>query len=223
MGTFIELTAADGHRFAAWESRPAGKPRGGLVIAPEIFGINGHIRSVADGYAADGYLVVAPALFDRLQRNYETGYAPADIQAGVALMQKIRMEDALKDVAAAVAHAASAGRVAIVGYCWGGTVAWVAAARTAGLACAVPYYGGSMPSYATEVPACPVLCHFGEEDKSPTPQQARALLAAHPEVAAHFYQGAGHGFNCDQRASYNPQAAQLARTRTLAFLTQHVG
>ena len=222
MGAFIELTAADGRRFAAWESRPAGKARGGLVVAPEIFGINGHIRSVADGYAAEGYLVVAPALFDRVQRNYETGYAPADIQAGVALMQKVRMDDALKDVAAAAAHAASAGRVAIVGYCWGGTVAWVAAARTAGLACAVPYYGGSMPSYAAEVPACPVLCHFGEEDKSPTPQQARALLAAHPEVVAHFYEGAGHGFNCDQRPSYNPQAAQLARARTLAFLTQNM-
>lgn len=222
MGSFIELTAADGHRFAAWQAAPAGKARGALVVAPEIFGVNGHIRSVADGFAADGYLTIAPALFDRVQRDYETGYAPDEIQAGVAIMQKLDFADALKDVAAAIAHAQSAGRVAIVGYCWGGTVAWLAAARLAGLACAVPYYGGGMPNHAGESPKCPVLCHFGEKDKSPSPEQARALLARHPDVQAHFYD-AGHGFNCDQRGSYDAGASGLARSRTLAFLAQHVG
>ena len=222
MGEFIELTAADGHRFAAYRANPSGKPRGALVVAPEIFGINSHIRSVADGYAADGYLAIAPALFDRVQRDYETGYEPDDIQAGIAIKQKIDFGDVLKDIAAAIAHAESAGRVAVVGYCWGGSVAWLAATRLAGLACAVPYYGGDMPKYAEETPRCPVLCHFGERDKSPTPAQARALLAAHPEVAAHFYD-AGHGFNCDQRGSYDAEASQLARRRTLAFLEQHVG
>jgi len=221
MGEFIELTAADGHRFAAYRSSPAGKPRGALVVAPEIFGVNSHIRSVADAYAADGYLAIAPALFDRVQRDYETGYAPEDIQAGIAIKQKLDFDDVLKDIAAAIAHAQSAGRVAIVGYCWGGSVAWLAAARLAGLACAVPYYGGDMAKFAGEAPRCPVLCHFGEQDKTPSPAQARALLAAHPEVAAHFYD-AGHGFNCDQRGSYNAEAAQLARSRTLAFLARHV-
>jgi len=221
MGEFIELTAADGHRFAAYRSSPAGTPRGALVVAPEIFGVNSHIRSVADAYAADGYLAIAPALFDRVQRDYETGYAPEDIQAGIAIKQKLDFDDVLKDIAAAIAHAQSAGRVAIVGYCWGGSVAWLAAARLAGLACAVPYYGGDMAKFAGETPRCPVLCHFGEQDKTPSPAQARALLAAHPEVAAHFYD-AGHGFNCDQRGSYNAEASQLARSRTLAFLARHV-
>ncbi|RPH65295.1 MAG: dienelactone hydrolase family protein [Burkholderiales bacterium] len=222
MGNLIELTAADGHRFAAYQAMPAGTARGALVIAPEIFGINSHIRSVADGYAADGYLAIAPALFDRVQRDYETGYAPDEIQASIAIMQKTDVGDALKDVAAAIAHARSAGRVAVVGYCWGGTVAWLAAARLDGLACVVPYYGGGMANYAGESPKCPVLCHFGEQDKSPSPSQARALLAAHPKVEAHFYD-AGHGFNCDQRGSYNAEAAKLARTRTLAFLARHAG
>lgn len=222
MAAAIRLNASDGHELSAWLARPASTPRGGLVILQEIFGVNGHIRRVTESFAAHGYLAIAPALFDRVQRNHETGYAPDEIQAGVAIMQRIDFDAALKDVAAAIAHGASAGRVAIVGYCWGGTVAWLAAARLAGLAAAVPYYGGDMPNHADESPQCPVLCHFGERDKSPSPAQARALLARHPEVAAHFYD-AGHGFNCDQRPSYDAAASGLARTRTLAFLAQHVG
>ncbi|MCL4183400.1 MAG: dienelactone hydrolase family protein [Burkholderiaceae bacterium] len=222
MGEFIELSAADGHRFAAWVAAPAGKARGALVIAPEIFGVNGHIRSVADGYAADGYLAIAPALFDRVQRKYDTGYAPEEIQAGLAIKQKIDYDDALKDIAAAIAHGQPAGRVGIVGYCWGGTLAWLAAAHLAGLACAVPYYGGNMYDFIDATPKCPVMCHFGERDRSPSPEQARALLAAHPEVTGYFYD-AGHGFNCDRRASHDPAASKLARSRTLQFLAQHVG
>lgn len=218
----IELTAADGHRFAAYVATPEGKARGAIVIAPEIFGVNSHIRSVADGYAADGYLAIAPALFDRAQRGYDTGYSPDEIQAGIAIMQKVDMADAMKDVAACVAHAAQAGKVAIVGYCWGGTVAWVAAARVGGLACSIPYYGGGIPSFADEKPACPVMFHFGEQDKSPTPEQARKVAAANPSAIAHFYD-AGHGFNCDQRGSYDAAASKLARGRTLEFLGKHVG
>lgn len=218
----IELTAADGHRFAAYVATPEGKARGAIVIAPEIFGVNSHIRSVADGYAADGYLAIAPALFDRAQRGYDTGYSPDEIQAGIAVMQKVDMADAMKDVAACVAHAAQAGKVAIVGYCWGGTVAWVAAARVGGLACSIPYYGGGIPSFADEKPACPVMFHFGEQDKSPTPEQARKVAAANPSAIAHFYD-AGHGFNCDQRGSYDAAASKLARGRTLEFLGKHVG
>jgi carboxymethylenebutenolidase len=218
----IELTAADGHRFAAYVATPEGKARGAIVIAPEIFGVNSHIRSVADGYAADGYLAIAPALFDRAQRGYDTGYSPDEIQAGIAIMQKVDMADAMKDVAACVAHAAQAGKVAIVGYCWGGTVAWVAAARVGGLACSIPYYGGGIPSFADEKPACPVMFHFGEQDKSPTPEQARNVAAANPSAIAHFYD-AGHGFNCDQRGSYDAAASKLARGRTLEFLGKHVG
>lgn len=222
MGRFIELTAADGHRFAAYEAAPGGTPRGAVVIAPEIFGVNSHIRGVADGYAADGFLAVAPALFDRVRRDYDTGYSPADIQAGIALMQKVGMDQAMMDVSAAVEHARGAGKVAVIGYCWGGTVAWVAAARVPQLACAVPYYAGGIANFAAEQPKCPVMLHFGEQDKSPTPEQARAVAAAHPDAIAHFYP-AGHGFNCDQRASYDADSSALARRRTLEFLAEQVG
>ncbi|MGD9952027.1 MAG: dienelactone hydrolase family protein [Burkholderiales bacterium] len=223
MGSMIELQAADGHKLAAYRAEPAGKPRGGIVVIQEIFGVNKHIQSVADGYAADGYLVVAPAMFDRAQRGYDTGYSQPEIQAGIAIMQKLDWKQTMQDAAAAVEAAKAAGKVGIVGYCWGGTVSWVAAARLAGLACSVPYYGGGMPGFIGEKPRCPTLCHFGEQDQSPTLEQAKAIAKAHPEITAHYYAGAGHGFNCDHRPSYNAEASKLARERSLAFFRQHVG
>jgi carboxymethylenebutenolidase len=222
MGKMIELTAADGHKLAAYRADPAGKPRGALVVIQEIFGVNSHVKSVADGYAADGYLVIAPAMYDRVQRGYDTGYSQPEIQAGLAIMQKLDWKQTMMDVDAAVKEAKAAGNVGIVGYCWGGTVAWVAAARTAGLACSVPYYGGGIPNFADEGPNVPMMCNFGEQDQSPTPEQARAAVAKHPSIAANFY-AAGHGFNCDQRGSYNAEASKLARTRTLEFFRKHVG
>ena len=222
MASTVNLTAADGHQFSAYVAQPTGAPRGALIVVQEIFGVNSHIRSVADGYAADGYLAVAPALFDRVAPGYETGYTPDEIARSRELMAKVSIDDALKDVAACVEYAKSAGRVGIVGYCWGGTVAWLAAARVPGLACAVPYYGGQMGKYVGETPRCPVTGHFGEQDTMPAPDQIRALVDAHPSVTAHFYP-AGHGFNCDQRGSYDAAAAGLARSRTLAFLAEQVG
>jgi carboxymethylenebutenolidase len=223
MGRMIELTAADGHKLSAYCADPSGSPRGGLLVIQEIFGVNSHIKSVADAYAGDGYSVVAPAMFDRAQRGYETGYSQPEIEAGRAIMQKLDWAKTVLDVEAAVAEARKAGKVGIVGYCWGGTVTWVTAARVAGLACATPYYGGGMPNFIGEKPKCPTLCHFGEQDQSPTLEQAKAIAAAHPEITAHYYAGAGHGFNCDQRASYNAAASKLARERTLEFLRKHLG
>ena len=223
MGKMIELTAADGHKLAAYRADPAGKARGAVVVIQEIFGVNSHVKSVADGYAKDGYLAIAPAMFDRLQRGYDTGYSQPEIQAGIAMMQKLDWKNTFADVDAAVAEAKKAGKVGIVGYCWGGTVAWRAAANTAGLAASAPYYGGGMPNFKDEKPKVPTLCHFGELDQSPTPEQAKEILARHPEVEGHFYANAGHGFNCDQRGSYNAEAAKLARERTLAFFRKHLG
>ncbi|MFT3800658.1 MAG: dienelactone hydrolase family protein [Burkholderiaceae bacterium] len=222
MSQWIELTAADGHRFKAWEAKPSGTPRGALIVAPEIFGINSHIRAVADGYAADGYLTVAPALFDRARRDFETGYEQADIDAGIAVMQKLDNENALLDLQAVAEHLRPAGKLGIVGYCWGGTLAWLSAARLPGLSAAIAYYGGGIPGLIGLKPACPTICHFGERDTHPSLEQAKAVAAAHPEVVSHFY-AAGHGFNCDQRGSYDAEAARLARTRTLAHLAAHVG
>lgn len=222
MGSMIELTAADGHKLAAYVAAPAGKPRGGIVVIQEIFGVNSHIRAVADGYAADGYHVVAPAMFDRVQRGYDTGYNQDEIQAGIKIMNALDWGNTMLDAAAAIASAEAAGKVGIVGFCWGGTVAWVAAGRLKGLACAAPYYGGGMPGFIGEKPACPVMCNFGEKDQSPTIEQAKQIVAAHPSIAAHFYP-AGHGFNCDQRGSFDAPSAKLARERTLAFFRQHLG
>ena len=221
MGTMIDLKAADGHGFEAYLAEPAERPRGAVVVVQEIFGVNGHIRSVADDYAAEGFLAIAPALFDRVRRGYESGYTPLEIQAGVALMQKVSWDDALKDVSAAVEAVAHAGKVGVVGYCWGGAVTWLAAARIPGLAAAVPYYGGAIPSLNSEQPQCPTMLHFGEADASIPVDKARAVARSHPVVTAHFY-AAGHGFNCDQRGSYEPAAATLARERTLAFFREHV-
>jgi len=222
MGTTIRLTAADGHTLSAYRAEPADKPRGGLVVAMEIFGVNSHIRGVADGYAADGYLAIAPALFDRAQPGYETGYSEEEIQRGIALIPKLDLDKTMQDIAAAMHNIAAAGRIGIVGYCWGGTVAWNAAASLTGLACAVPYYGGGIPGLVGLQPRCPVMFHWGESDASIPPEKAKAVAAAHPAQTHHFY-AAGHGFNCDQRGSYHADSANLARKRTLEFLGQHVG
>lgn len=222
MGTTIQLAAADGHAFQAYLAEPSTRPRGGIVVVQEIFGVNSHIRSVTEGYAADGYLAIAPALFDRVRRGYESGYSQPEIQAGVELMQKISWDDAIRDVSAAVEAVKHAGETGIVGFCWGGAVAWLAAARVPGLAAAVPYYGGAIPALAGEKPRCPTMLHFGEKDASLPVAKAHAVAAAHPEVTAYFYD-AGHGFNCDQRGSYDKAAATLARERTLEFFRTHVG
>lgn len=222
MGSTIELTASDGHKLDAYVAQPSEKPCGLVVVVQEIFGVNSHIRGVADGYAADGYLAVAPALFDRVTRGYEAAYTQPEIAAGVEIMKKIDWDMALKDVAAAIAFGESAGKAGMVGFCWGGSVAWMAAARLPGLACAVPYYGGALPSLITEKPQCPVMLHFGETDQSIPLEKARLVAGAFPEAESFFYP-AGHGFNCDQRGSYDEASARLARTRTLAFFRKHLG
>ena len=223
MGTQVELKAADGHAFKAYLAEPAGKPKGAMIVVQEIFGVNQHIREVADGYAADGYLAIAPGFYERVQPGFETGYDPKDIEAGAAIAKQIKWDDVLKDAAAGLARVKSAGKVGIVGYCWGGTAAWLAAAKLDGLACAIPYYGGGIHGVKDQKPRLPVLCHFGELDKSPSPEQAREIIAAQPSIGYFFYPGAGHGFNCNMRGSYNAEAAKLAKQRTLEFLAKHLG
>ena len=164
MGVMIELIASDGFRLSAYRASAKGKARGGLVVAQEIFGVNSHITSVCDAYAEDGYDAIAPALFDRYERGVDIGYTPAEIAKGRELKAKVTLDAALADVAAARDALASSGKVGIVGYCWGGYIAWLCAARVSGLACAVSYYGGGITDAAAEDPKCPVLAHFGERD-----------------------------------------------------------
>jgi carboxymethylenebutenolidase len=222
MSQTIELGASDGHRLRAYAAQPSGTPRGAIVVVQEIFGVNSHIRSVTDGYAADGYLAVAPALFDRVERDVELGYTPADRQRGSALKAAAGNDKPLLDLAAVIEHARNAGKVGLVGYCWGGLLCWLAACKLDGLAASVPYYGSGIPDHAKLSPRCPVMAHFGELDAHIAVAGVEAFRAAQPSVVVHLYP-AQHGFNCEQRDSYDAPSAQLARGRTLAFLRRHVG
>ena len=227
MGNFVELKAADGATVSAYVAQPAGKARGAVVVVQEIFGVNSHIRSVADGYAAAGYLAVAPATFQRVKPGVELGYAPDDMSAGMALKATVEALPApgvLQDIQAAIAYAAQAGKVGIVGYCWGGLLTWRSACLLGGLSAAVPYYGGGVTTEAeiARQPKCPVLAHFGEKDHWIPLDGVNAFAKAHPEIEVHIYP-ANHGFNCDQRGSFDAAAATLARERTLAFFAKHLG
>jgi len=223
MGEMLTLTAADGHRLSAYRATPAGTPRGALVVIQEIFGVNAHIKKVTDGFAADGYVAIAPALFDRVERDFETGYAPADIERGRMVRGKLQIEDAVKDVAAAVTEAQKTGRkVGVVGYCFGGTMAWLAATRIPGVAAAASFYGGGVADAAGEQPRCPVVFHFGETDASIPKDHWDRIKAQHPGLPMHIYP-AGHGFSCDERGSFHEPSARQARQRTIEFFRQHVG
>ena len=222
MSEYVTLRAADGAELSAYVARPVSDPIAGLVVVQEIFGVNPHIRSVADGYAADGFLAVAPALFDRIQPGVELGYEGADMQTARSFIPLLDIDKSLADVAAAIDSAASATgkKVGVIGYCYGGTLAWLAATRHHP-AVAVGYYGGRASNYAAETPNCPVMLHFGTQDAHIPASEVEKIQVAHPEVEIYWYD-AGHGFNCDARSSYNAAAAIQARERSLKFLKQHL-
>ena len=221
MGNFIDLKAADGFVFPAYVAQPAGAPKGGIVVIQEIFGVNSHIRSVADGYAAQGYLAVAPATFHRVKPGVDLGYSPDDMGAGMALkaaVEALPSPGVMQDIQAAIQHAAQAGKVGVVGYCWGGLLTWRAACTLEGLSAAVPYYGGGVttPDEVARVPKVPVMAHFGDQDHWISLESVEAFKRAHPDVEVHVYH-ANHGFNCDQCGSYDEASATVARGRSLAF------
>jgi carboxymethylenebutenolidase len=215
----VELKAIDGHRLAACRVAPAGKPRGGIVVVQEIFGVNRHIRAVAGQYAAAGYLAIAPALFDRVQRGADVPYA--DAAAGLAIRQQLKTEQTLLDLKAAIDAANVAGKVGMVGYCWGGTLTYVAACHLS-LAAGVAYYGGGLPRFLDHTPKCPVMFHFGERDSHIPPADVEQVKKAYP--LGHYYlYPAEHGFNCSERPSFEPACAKLALERSLDFFHRHVG
>lgn len=229
MGQFIDLTAADGTRIPAYEARPAGAPKGAIVVVQEIFGVNAHIREVADTYAAEGYYALAPSTFQRVKPDVELGYSEADMGEGFGYKTQVDALPApgvMQDLQAAVDHAAQAsgGKVGIVGYCWGGLLTWRAAAQLTGLSAAVPYYGGGMtePEELARQPKVPVLAHLSDRDQWVPMEGVAAFKQAHPEVEVHLYP-AHHGFNCDHRGAWDAPSAKLARERTLAFFAQHLG
>ncbi|HEV2271421.1 MAG TPA: dienelactone hydrolase family protein [Steroidobacteraceae bacterium] len=219
MGDFTTLMARDGHEFQAYLAAPPGRPRGAVVVLQEIFGVNRHIRAVTDSFAAEGYTAIAPALYDRIRRGIELGYGEEERDEARGYMQQLQPEETLKDVAAAVAVVRHSGRVGTVGYCWGGGLSCRAACELP-IACAVVYYGN--PRDTGKTPKCPVMYHFGAADKSIPPDAVERLRAAHPQGIFYVYDGAGHGFNCDLRPSYDAAAAGLARQRTLDFLARRL-
>ena len=221
MGEFATLKAEDGHSFPGYVARPSGKPRGGVVVIQEIFGVNAHLKQVADGFAKDGYLAVAPDMFHRVVQGVDLGYTQEEVTKGREIAMKAAGENLLKDAEAARAFAASAGKVGIVGYCMGGSVVWSAAAHGK-FDCAVGYYGGRILDNASLKPRCPTMLHFGEKDAGIPIDKVRPFIAQHAEVESHIYD-ADHGFNCDHRHHYDATAAKLARERTIGHFRRHLG
>jgi carboxymethylenebutenolidase len=221
MGKTIDLTAADGHTLSAWTDGPDGAAHG-LVVVQEIFGVNGHMRNVCAAFAAKGYAVVAPALFDRAERGVELGYTGDDVARGRELRGRVPDAGVVHDIEAA-AKALAGKTIGIVGYCWGGTVAWWGATRTHDFKAAVGWYGGGIAGTRMETPHCPVQLHFGEKDTGIPLTDVDAIRAAQPEVEIFVYEGAQHGFGCDERGSYSAKDAEKAQERTLAFFAAHLG
>lgn len=218
MGRWIDLHTAHGD-ITAWRAEPAGKPRGAIVVIQEIFGVNPHIRSVAEDFASEGYVALAPAYFDVLERGVELGYDDAGVSIGRDLITRLGLEKANDITASAAQSLGHEGRIGTVGYCWGGTVALLAALRL-GLPSA-SYYGSRDVPFLGETPKAPLLFHFGERDKSIPPEMVQQHRDALPRMPVHTYP-ADHGFNCDARASHDPASAKLARERTLAFFAEHL-
>ena len=220
MGKMIRLKAKDSHELDAYVAEPKGKAKGGIVVVQEIFGVTNHIERVADQYAAQGYKVVAPAMFDRVERNVMLEYS--EIEKGREYMRQLQWPSTLADLEAAVTEVRRAGKVAVVGYCWGGTVAHVAA-NELDVDAAVSYYGGGVAKMLDKKPRCPIVYHFGDQDASIPLPDIEKIKKANPNASLYVYPGAGHGFNCDERASYSEKDAKIAFERSLEFLNEQLG
>ncbi len=224
MGTTVQLTTADGNTLNAYRSEPEGSPKGAIIVVQEIFGVNDHIRGVADGYAREGYVAIAPALFDRVRDGVELDYDEAGIDVGRKIaFEDVTMDQVMIDVEAACDEVSAAGKIGIVGYCWGGSICYVAAARLSNkISAASGYYGGQIMPHIDEQPTAPLVLHFGAEDAGIPLENVRTIDERWPEIDVHIYDGAGHGFNCDARGSYDANSAALALERTLTHFAQHL-
>lgn len=220
MGRWIQLNTSRMQCIGAWIAQPSGNPLGGIVVAQEIFGVNAHMRSVVERFAEAGYTAIAPAFFDHVESGVELGYDAEGFRRGRALAGEVGLELALADVAGAAESIASAGRIGCVGYCWGGTVALLAATRL-GLP-AVSYYGARNVAFLDETPRAPLMFHFGERDESIPPEAVARHRASLPDADVHVYP-AGHAFNRDiDPQAWHETSARLAFERTLAFFGRHL-
>jgi carboxymethylenebutenolidase len=223
LGKQFTLTASDAFKLGAYRADPAGTPKGGIVVIQEIFGVNQHIRKVCDDFAALGYAAVAPALFDRSQKDYQSGYTPPEIEKSRAFVAKPDWDAMMRDTDAAIKELKSAGPVGIVGFCMGGTIAFLAATRLSGLSAAVGYYGGRIVAFADEKPKCPVQLHFGEKDASiPMADVETIKQKRSGDCEIYVYASGGHGFHCDERGSFDKPSRDLAWQRTRDFFAKHM-
>lgn len=221
--TIVSLTAADGHKLDAYRSDPTGTPKGAIVVIQEIFGVNSHIRSICDRLAADGYTAIAPALFDRTERGFECGYSADEVTHARTFIADADWDAFVRDTEAARAAVADVGATGIVGFCMGGTVAFLAATRLPGFAAASGFYGGRIDAYADEKPLCPTQLHYGSEDHGIPMDNVERVRSKRADCEIHVYQGAGHGFNCDARASFDADAAKIAWGRTMDLFAENLG
>jgi carboxymethylenebutenolidase len=222
MGKPLSLVAADSHKLGAYRADPAGKPKGGVVVIQEIFGVNHHIRSVCDRLAGEGYAALAPALFDRITRDFQSGYTPDEVAKARKFVEAPDWDAMLRDTDAALKELKSVGPVAIMGFCMGGTIAFLSATRLSGLSAAICYYGGGIARFADEKPKCPTQMHFGRKDAHIPMEAVDEIRKKRPDCEIYVYDEADHGFHCDERGSYHAPSAKIAWERSMAFLAKHM-
>jgi carboxymethylenebutenolidase len=222
VGQDITLTASDGFKLGGYRADPAGAPKGAVVVIQEIFGVNHHIRSVCDRFAQEGYVAIAPSIFDRSEPNFQSGYSPEEVAVARKFVANPDWAAMLRDTQAAIDAVKDVGSVGIIGFCLGGSVAYVAATKLTGLKAAVGYYGGAIVRFADDKPKVPTQLHFGEKDSGIPLTDVETIKAKQPEVEVHIYPGAQHGFHCDERASYDKASADIAWPRSLAFFATHL-
>jgi len=222
VGQDIKLTASDHFQFGGYRAEPNGAPKGAVVVIQEIFGVNHHIRAICDRLAGEGYVAIAPSIFDRIEPGFTSGYSPDEIATARKFVANPDWAAMLRDTQAAIDAVKDVGPVGIIGFCLGGSVAYAAATKLSGLSAAIGYYGGAIVRFADDKPKVPTQLHFGEKDAGIPLTDVETIRAKRPEVEIHVYPGAQHGFNCDERASYDKSSADIAWPRSLAFLARHL-
>ena len=222
LGKHFTLTATDQHQLGAYRADPIGTPKGGIVVIQEIFGVNQHIRAVCDSFAKEGYVAVAPALFDRQVKDFQCGYTPPEIEKARTFVAKPDWDAMMRDTDAAIKEIKALGPIAIVGFCMGGTIAFLAATRLSGLSAAIGYYGGRIAAFADEKPKCPTQLHFGEKDASIPMTDVETIKQKRPDCQIYVYKDGGHGFHCDERGSFHKESRDVAWQRTTSFLSHHM-
>ena len=222
MGHDIKLTASDNFQLGGYRADPAGAPKAAVVVIQEIFGVNHHIRAICDRFAGNGYVAIAPAIFDRIERNFQSGYSPEEVAVARKFVANPDWTAMLRDSQAAVDAVKDVGPVGTIGFCLGGSVAYAAATKLSGLSAAIGYYGGAIVRFADDKPKVPTQLHFGEKDAGIPLSDVDIIRARRPDVEIHVYPGAQHGFNCDERASYDQASAAIAKQRSLDFFARHL-